>query len=100
METRKLTGAEAIVEGLIAHDIDTVFALPGAQIYGLTDALAKSQDRLRTIGARHEQACAYMAFGYARSSGKPGVFSVVPGPGVLNAGAAMLTAFGGNEAGL
>jgi acetolactate synthase-1/2/3 large subunit len=38
-----------------------------------------------------------MAFGYARSSGKPGVFSVVPGPGVLNAGAALLTAFGGNE---
>jgi acetolactate synthase-1/2/3 large subunit len=38
-----------------------------------------------------------MAFGYARSSGRPGVFSVVPGPGVLNAGAALLTAFGCNE---
>ena len=45
MEPRKLTGAEAIVEGLIAHDIDTVFALPGAQIYGLTDALAKNRQR-------------------------------------------------------
>jgi hypothetical protein len=65
METRKLTGAEAIVEGLIAHDIDTVFALPGAQIYGLTDALAKNKvpggpmgqsgghtgRQIRTIGA-------------------------------------------------
>jgi acetolactate synthase I/II/III large subunit len=38
-----------------------------------------------------------MAYGYARSTGRPGVFSVVPGPGVLNAGAAMLTAFGSNE---
>ena len=49
------------------------------------------------IGARHEQACGYMAYGYARSTGRPGVFSVVPGPGVLNAGAALLTAFGCNE---
>ena len=49
------------------------------------------------IGARHEQACGYMAYGYARSTGRPGVFSVVPGPGVLNAGAALLTAFGSNE---
>jgi acetolactate synthase I/II/III large subunit len=104
MDTRKLTGAEAIVEGLIAHDIDTVFALPGAQIYGLTDALAKSREpggpmgqQVRTIGARHEQACAYMAFGYARASGKPGVFAVVPGPGILNASAALLTANSSNQ---
>ena len=97
MDTRKLTGAEAIVEGLIAHNIDTVFALPGAQIYGLTDALARNHERVRTIGARHEQACAYMAFGYARASGKPGVFAVVPGPGILNASAALLTANSSNQ---
>jgi acetolactate synthase I/II/III large subunit len=92
METRELTGGEAIVQGLLAHDIDTVFALPGAQIYGLIDAFAKNGDRIRTIGARHEQTCGYMAFGYARASGKPGVFAVVPGPGILNASAALLTA--------
>jgi acetolactate synthase-1/2/3 large subunit len=92
METRELTGAEAIVQGLLAHEIDTVFALPGVQIYGLIDALAKKRDRIRTVGARHEQASAYMAFGYARASGKPGVFAVVPGPGILNASAALLTA--------
>jgi acetolactate synthase I/II/III large subunit len=101
MDTRKMTGAEAIVQGLLAHDIDTVFALPGVQTYGLTDALAKSRDgqaggRIRTIGARHEQACGYMAFGYARASGKPGVFSVVPGPGILNASTALLTAHSSN----
>src|SRR6201994_3148747 len=89
------SGGEAIVSGLVAHGVDTVFGLPGAQIYGLFDAFHHAQ--LKVIGARHEQACGYMAYGYARSSGKPGVFSVVPGPGVLNAGAALLTAFGSNE---
>jgi acetolactate synthase-1/2/3 large subunit len=89
------SGGEAIVSGLVAHGVDTVFGLPGAQIYGLFDAFHQAQ--LKVIGARHEQACGYMAFGYARSTGRPGVFSVVPGPGVLNAGAALLTAFGANE---
>lgn len=89
------SGGEAIVNGLVAHGVDTVFGLPGAQIYGLFDAFHQAQ--LKVIGARHEQACGYMAFGYARSSGKPGVFSVVPGPGVLNASAALLTAYGCNE---
>jgi acetolactate synthase I/II/III large subunit len=89
------SGGEAIVGGLVAHGVDTVFGLPGAQIYGLFDAFQQAQ--LKVIGARHEQACGYMAFGYARSTGRPGVFSVVPGPGVLNAGAALLTAFGSNE---
>src|SRR5579863_9596732 len=89
------SGGEAIVSGLVAHGIDTVFGLPGAQIYGLFDAFHQAQ--LKVVGARHEQACGYMAYGYARSTGKPGVFSVVPGPGVLNAGAALLTAFGSNE---
>src|SRR5581483_8342731 len=89
------TGGEAIVSGLVAHGVDTVFGLPGAQIYGLFDAFQQAQ--LKVIGARHEQACGYMAFGYARASGKVGVFSVVPGPGVLNASAALLTAYGANE---
>src|SRR5271169_1694536 len=90
-----ISGGEAIVSGLVAHGVDTVFGLPGAQIYGLFDAFQQAQ--LKVIGARHEQACGYMAYGYARSTGRPGVFSVVPGPGVLNAGAALLTAFGANE---
>src|ERR1700692_748382 len=89
------SGGEAIVSGLVAHGVDTVFGLPGAQVYGLFDALHQAQ--LKVIGARHEQACGYMAYGYARSTGRPGVFSVVPGPGVLNAAAALLTAFGSNE---
>lgn len=92
---KTMTGGEAIVAGLRAHGIDTVFGLPGAQIYGLFDAF--HQSGLRVIGARHEQACGYMAFGHARATGRPSLFSVVPGPGLLNASAALLTAFGCNE---
>lgn len=93
MET--MTGGEALVRMLEAHDVDTVFGLPGAQIYGLFDALART-NRIRVVGARHEQGCGYMAFGYARASGRPGVYAVVPGPGVLNTGAALITALGSN----
>src|SRR3984893_4091609 len=74
-----MTGGEAIVSGLVAHGVNTVFGLPGAQIYGLFDAFQQAQ--LKVIGARHEQACGYMAYGYARSTGPPGVYSVGPGPG-------------------
>jgi len=87
-----LSGGEAIVAGLLAHEVDTVFALPGAQIYALCDGLAQAAAQIRTIGARHEQAVGYMAYGYARASGRVGVCAVVPGPGLLNAGAALLTA--------
>lgn len=89
-----VSGGRAIVDALIANGVDTVFGLPGAQTYPLFDALALSAASIRTYGARHEQASGYMAFGYARSTGRPGVFSVVPGPGVLNAGAALITALG------
>ncbi|MEO1695601.1 MAG: thiamine pyrophosphate-dependent enzyme, partial [Pseudomonadota bacterium] len=60
------------------------------------DALQRNADSIRTYGARHEQGCGYMAFGYARATGRPGVFSVVPGPGVLNTTAALCTAMGCN----
>lgn len=89
-----MTGGMAIVEALIANGVYTVFGLPGAQLYPLFDALAQRGDQVRTVGARHEQACGYMAFGYARSTGRPGVFAVVPGPGILNTAAALTTALG------
>lgn len=94
-ETRTaMTGGAAIVEGLMANGVDTVFGLPGAQMYPLFDALQVNAGRIRTIGARHEQTCGYMAFGYARSTGRPGVYAVVPGPGMLNTTAALVTAWG------
>lgn len=91
-----VTGGAAIVNALIANGCDTVFGLPGAQMYPLFDALQQSAGRIRTVGARHEQACGYMAFGFARSTGRPGVYAVVPGPGVLNTTAALCTALGTN----
>jgi acetolactate synthase I/II/III large subunit len=89
-----MTGGMAIVEALVANGVEVVFGLPGAQLYPLFDALQQKSDAIRTIGARHEQACGYMAFGYARSTGRPGVYAVVPGPGMLNTAAALCTAYG------
>jgi acetolactate synthase I/II/III large subunit len=89
-----VTGGMAIVDALIANGIERVYGLPGAQMYPLFDALHQRSNRIRTYGARHEQTCGYMAFGEARSTGRPGVFAVVPGPGVLNTAAALVTALG------
>ena len=91
-----VTGGMAIVDALVANGVEIVFGLPGAQMYPLFDALQQRSDKIRTFGARHEQTCGYMAFGYARSTGTPGVFAVVPGPGVLNTTAALCTAMGCN----
>ena len=88
----QITGGEALVRAAMANGIDTVFGLPGAQIYPLFDALQRLG--VRTITTRHEQGAAYMAMGYAKATGRPGAFAVVPGPGVLNTTAAMCTAMG------
>jgi acetolactate synthase-1/2/3 large subunit len=92
----RMTGGDAIVDSLLRHGIDTVFGLPGVQMYGLFDALARNANRMRVINARHEQTTAYMALGYACATGRPAVYSVVPGPGVLNTAAALATAWGVN----
>lgn len=91
----KLTTGEVIAKTLTANGVDTVFGIPGAHMYDFNDALAR-EDGMRFIHTRHEQGAAYMAYGYARSSGKPGVYTVVPGPGLLNSGAALCTAYGAN----
>ncbi len=87
-----MTGGAAIVAAARANGMTTIFGVPGAQIYPLFDALHGTDVAL--IVPRHEQAAAYMAMGYAKSTGRTGVFSVVPGPGVLNASAALCTAMG------
>ena len=92
----QVSGAMALLRGLIAQGIDTVFGLPGGQLDHFFDALYHEQSRVRFIGSRHEQGAAYMAFGYARSTGKPAVYAVVPGPGVLNTAAALCTAYACN----
>jgi acetolactate synthase-1/2/3 large subunit len=94
--TETMTTAEAIVAGLIAHGLDTIYALPGVQNDHLFDALFKSADRIRTVHTRHEQGAAYMALGAALATGKPQAYAVVPGPGLLNSSAALLTAYSMN----
>ncbi|HVY83476.1 MAG TPA: thiamine pyrophosphate-dependent enzyme [Steroidobacteraceae bacterium] len=91
-----MTSGQALVKSLINHGVDTVFGLPGVQTYALYDALHEYQDQVRYIGSRHEQGAAYMAFGYAKSTGRPGVYTVVPGPGVLNTSAALCSAYAAN----
>ncbi|HUI14728.1 MAG TPA: thiamine pyrophosphate-dependent enzyme [Xanthobacteraceae bacterium] len=91
-----MTAAEAVVATLLAHGLDTVYALPGVQNDLLFEALFKFSDRLRTVHSRHEQGAAYMALGAALATGKPQAYAVVPGPGFLNSSAALLTAFSMN----
>ena len=91
-----MTTAEALVDGMIAHGIDTIYALPGVQNDLLFEALFKAGDKMRVIHTRHEQGAAYMALGAALATGKPQAFAVVPGPGLLNSSAALLTAYSMN----
>ena len=87
------TGGQALVQQLKMEGFDTIFCLPGIQLDWAFDAIYAERGHFRVIHTRHEQACAYMADGYARASGKPGLALVVPGPGVLNATAALSTAY-------
>ncbi|OWV81981.1 hypothetical protein ATY77_01670 [Rhizobium sp. R634] len=95
MSKNETTG-QAIARSLVAHGIDTVFGIPGAHMYDFNDALYGAADKIRFIHTRHEQGAAYMAYGYAKSTGRIGAYTVVPGPGVLNSGAALCTAYGAN----
>jgi acetolactate synthase I/II/III large subunit len=92
----RMTTAEAAVAELLAHGLDTIYALPGVHNDDFFDALAKAAAKIRTVHTRHEQGAAYMALGAAMATGKPQAYCVVPGPGLLNASAALLTAYGMN----
>ncbi len=92
----EMTGGQAIVQSLKQYGVDTIFALPGVQLDNIFNALYDEQDNIHVYHTRHEQATAYMAMGYAQSTGKVGVCLVVPGPGLLNTTAALSTAYATN----
>ena len=98
-EAQTMTGGQALVASLLGNGIDTIFALPGVQLDGAFDALYHAQQlgAVRVIHPRHEQTAAYMADGYARVTGRVGTCLVVPGPGLLNASAALATAYACNS---
>lgn len=80
---KKLTGAQIVIESLIAEGVDVIFGYPGGAILPTYDALLDS--KIKHVLVRHEQGAAHMAEGYARVTGKPGVVMVTSGPGATNA---------------
>ncbi|WP_315925762.1 5-guanidino-2-oxopentanoate decarboxylase [Mesorhizobium sp. SP-1A] len=81
------TVGEALISLLEAHGVDTVFGIPGVHTVELYRGLARS--RIRHVTPRHEQGAGFMADGYARAGGKPGVAFVITGPGLTNTITAM-----------
>src|SRR5436190_14400033 len=78
------SGADILVQCLVNHGVDTVFAYPGGASMPIHQALTRFADKIRTILPRHEQGGGFMAEGYARSTGKIGVCFATSGPGATN----------------
>jgi 5-guanidino-2-oxopentanoate decarboxylase len=85
------TGGHAVVAQLKAYGVDTVFGIPGVHTLELYRGLA--EHGIRHIGVRHEQGAGFMADGYARASGRPGVCCLITGPGLMNAATAIGQAY-------
>ena len=87
-----LNGGQALMNSLAAMGADAVLGVPGAGQYEAVDALWSNPD-IRYISVRHEQEASFMADAYSQVSGRPPVVLVVPGPGLLYAGAGLASAF-------
>ncbi|MBN9520389.1 biosynthetic-type acetolactate synthase large subunit [bacterium] len=79
-----MTGADILVESLIRHGVEVVFAYPGGASMPIHQSLTKVEGKLRTILPRHEQGGGFMAHGYSRTTGKAGVCFSTSGPGATN----------------
>ncbi len=86
------TTGEMLIRSLEAYGVDTVFGIPGVHTLELYRGLGDSP--IRHITPRHEQGAGFMADGYARSTGKPGVCFIITGPGMTNIATAMGQAYG------
>ena len=89
----EMTGGQAVVASLEAQGVDTVFGIISVHTLDLFDALFDRQDAVRFIGGRLELGCGYMADGYARATGKPGVLLTSTGPGAADSVGAMGEAY-------
>src|SRR6267378_4144741 len=83
-QAKAISGADILVQCLVNHGVDTVFAYPGGASMPIHQALTRFQKQLRTILPRHEQGGGFMAEGYARSTGRIGVCMATSGPGATN----------------
>ena len=81
--TKRMTGAEMVVEALKDQGVEHLFGYPGGAVLPIYDAIFQ-QNKLQHILVRHEQGAAHAAEGYARSTGKVGVLLVTSGPGATN----------------
>ena len=88
----EMSGGEALARSLVGEGVEVVFGIPGIQIYGIVAAL-RDEPGIRMVTTRYEQAATYMADGYSRASGKPGVALVVPGVGLYNAASGLTNAY-------
>ena len=88
----RMSGGQALAKSLAGEGVEVVFGIPGIQMYGAV-AVLRDELGIRLIATRHEQSTTFMADGYARASGKPGVAMVVPGCGLLNATSGLTNAY-------
>jgi acetolactate synthase-1/2/3 large subunit len=82
-----------MAQTIVANGITTIYGIPGIQNDAFFSALFDLGDRIKVVHPRHEQAAAYMALGAAVATGRPSMYCVVPGPGLLNTTAALATAY-------
>ena len=80
----QITGAQMVIEALIAEEVSVVFGYPGGAIMNVYDEIGK-QNAFKHILTRHEQAAVHAAEGYAKTTGKVGVAMITSGPGFTNA---------------
>ena len=88
-----ISGAGILVEALLRESVEAIFGYPGGAVLHIYDELARNQDRLRHVLARHEQGAVHMAEGYAKATGRVGVVLVTSGPGATNAVTGIANAF-------
>src|SRR5579871_4547808 len=80
----KKIAAEVMIERLAQWGVDTIFGLPGDGINGIMEGLRRNQDAVRFVLVHHEEAAAFMATGYAKSTGRLGVCLATSGPGAIH----------------
>ena len=83
-EANMISGADILVQSLVDHGVEVIFAYPGGASMPLHQALTRFKDKIRTVLPRHEQGGGFAAQGYARTTGKPGVCMATSGPGATN----------------
>lgn len=93
--TTTTTGARALVDALLREGVDHIFGIPGTQNLAILDEL-RATPQIRFILTRHEQGAAFMAYGFARASGRAAVVTATEGPGVTNLATGIAAANRGN----